>query len=194
MARSRLPRRGRAEARLDPVRWRRPGRGSLIRLASITALLVTAVLILWSGPETCAPPPTPAAGSTAARSAAAASQNAIAHGQDSARPSPVDSGGRSEEAAGGSSRATVPAGTVGVAVRLAEPTALALIHPGDRVDLLRVGDDIHEPSAVAAAALVLSVTGADDPTTGGLLVALTPAEAATAVAQPGRGFAVLIRP
>jgi len=186
MARSRLPRRGRAEARLDPVRWRRPGRGSLIRLASITALLVTAVLILWSGPETCAPPPTPAAGSTAARSAAAASQNASAHGQDSALPKPVDSGG--------SSRATVPAGTVGVAVRLAEPTALALIHPGDRVDLLRVGDDIHEPSAVAAAALVLSVTGADDPTTGGLLVALTPAEAATAVAQPGRGFAVLIRP
>jgi hypothetical protein len=77
---------------------------------------------------------------------------------------------------------------------LAEPTALALIHPGDRVDLLRVGDDSHDPSRVAAAALVLGVTGVDDLTTGGLLVALTPAEAASAVADPGRGFAVLIRP
>jgi hypothetical protein len=41
---------------------------------------------------------------------------------------------------------------------------------------------------------VLGVTGADDPTTGGLLLALTPVEAAKAVAQPGGGFAVLIRP
>jgi hypothetical protein len=88
----------------------------------------------------------------------------------------------------------VPAGTVGVPVRLAEPTALTLVRPGDHVDLLRVADDGNDASAVAASALVLGVTGADDPTTGGLLLALTPAEAAKAVAQPGGGFAVLIRP
>ncbi|HEV7960950.1 MAG TPA: hypothetical protein VGP57_00275 [Actinoplanes sp.] len=79
-------------------------------------------------------------------------------------------------------------------VRLAEPTALMLVRPGDHVDLIRVADDSHDTSAVAASALVLGVTGADDPTTGGLLLALTPAEAAKAVAQPGGGFAVLIRP
>ena len=56
MARPRRPGRGRPEARLDPIRWRRPGRGAVIRLAAIAALLVTAAVISWSGPETCASP------------------------------------------------------------------------------------------------------------------------------------------
>jgi hypothetical protein len=86
----------------------------------------------------------------------------------------------------------VPHGNVGVPVRLAEPAALSLVRPGDRVDLLSVGDGGSDP--VATAALVLKVTGADDPASGGLLLALTPAEAERAVATPGRGFAVLIRP
>ncbi len=86
----------------------------------------------------------------------------------------------------------VPRGNVGVPVRLAEPTALSLVHPGDRVDLLSVGDGDSRP--VAAAALVLKVTDDGDPATGGLLLALTPDEAQLAVASPGRGFAVLIRP
>lgn len=210
MARSRPSSRGRAEARLDPIRWR-PGRGGLIRLAVIAALLVTAALITWSAPQTCAPTATlagsPRPGPTAssgrtARLNQAPTQSAEALGPPGAVDSGGDErsggeqsgGGNTAEAPGGSGRGAVPAGTVGVAVRLAEPTALALIHPGDRVDLLRVGDGSHGPSAVAAAALVLSVTGADDPTTGGLLVALTPAEAATAIAEPGRGFAVLVRP
>lgn len=86
----------------------------------------------------------------------------------------------------------VPRGNVGVPVRLAEPAALSLVRPGDRVDLLRVDRDDSRP--VAAAALVLKVTGADDPTTGGLLLALTPAEAQLAVAAAAHGFAVVIRP
>jgi hypothetical protein len=80
-----------------------------------------------------------------------------------------------------------------VPVRLAEPAALALVRPGDRVDLLRIDDTGQGTAPVAAAALVLSVTGADDPTSGGLLLALRPTEAEKAVAAPGRGFAVLIR-
>ena len=201
MARPRLPNRGRTDARLDPIRWRRPGRGALLRVAAIAALLVMAALIAWSGPETCESTPTLAGGASTARSSWASTgrtagplDGATPRAAGQAQVDPAGSGGRTEGAAGGNGRATVPAGTVGVPVRLAEPTALALIRPGDRVDLLRVGDDSHNPSRVAAAALVLGVTGVEDLTTGGLLVALTPAEAASAVADPGGGFAVLIRP
>jgi len=87
----------------------------------------------------------------------------------------------------------VPPGSVGVPIRLADPTALSLVHPGNRVDLLRL-DETGASTAVAAAALVLRVTGAGDPTAGGLLLALSPAEAQRAVAEPGHGFAILIRP
>jgi hypothetical protein len=94
----------------------------------------------------------------------------------------------------GRSRLALPAGTLGVPIRLAEPTALALVRPGDRVDLLRVPDHQGSPATVAEAALVISVTGADDPTLGGLLLALTPAQAHRAVEEPGSSFAVLVRP
>jgi sugar/nucleoside kinase (ribokinase family) len=87
----------------------------------------------------------------------------------------------------------VPKGSVGVPIRLADPTALSLVRPGNRVDLLRV-DARRQPTAVAAAALVLNVTGAGDPTTGGLLLALTPAEAQQAVTGSDNGFAIVIRP
>jgi hypothetical protein len=155
--------RKRAEPRLDPVRWRRPSRGTLLRLAAVAVLLGTAAVISWSGSppaKTCVSPPVPSASASAG----------------APRKAPA-----------------VPAGSVGVPVRLAEPTALTLVHPGDRIDLLSV-EEGGGPVAVAAAALVLGVTGADDPTTGGLLVALNPAEAQKAVAAPGRAFAILIRP
>jgi hypothetical protein len=71
---------------------------------------------------------------------------------------------------------------------------LRLVHPGDRVDLFRVDESGGGTTSVAAAALVLGVTGADDPAAGGLLLALKPVEAQRAVATPGHGFAVLIRP
>ena len=47
---------------------------------------------------------------------------------------------------------------------------------------------------VASGALVLEVTGADDPVTGGLLLALAPDEADRAISASGRGFAIVIRP
>jgi hypothetical protein len=88
----------------------------------------------------------------------------------------------------------VPPGAVGVPIRLAEPTALKLIHPGDHVDVFRVPEAGESPQAIATAALVLGVTGAEDPTAGGLLLALTPAEARRTVTAPAGGYAVLIRP
>jgi hypothetical protein len=196
VARPRPPGRGRPEARLDPIRWRRPGRGALIRLAAIAALLVTAALISWSGPETCASTAGQtghAATATSPGSPTGPGETAAQHDPDLADSSASEKGSGTQPART-EGRAAVPADRVGVPIRLAEPTALTLVRPGDHVDLLRVAEDSHDTSAVAASALVLGVTGADDPTTGGLLLALTPAEAAKAVAQPGGGFAVLIRP
>jgi hypothetical protein len=157
------------EPRLDPARWRRPGRGVLIRLAAITLLLATAAALLWSRPAPTLPPsPTaPKVRSSEQHSTPSAAMSAPASGT------------------------AVPAGAVGVPVRLAEPAALRLLHPGDRVDLFRVGED---SAPVATAALVLQIAGVDDPTSGGLLLALTPAEAQCTVTAAGKGYAVVIRP
>lgn len=88
----------------------------------------------------------------------------------------------------------MPPGAIGVPIRLAEPAALRLVRPGDRVDVFPVPGGDGDPQAIATAALVLGVTGVDDPGTGGLLLALTPAEARRTVTAPGDGYAVLIRP
>ncbi|GIE27845.1 hypothetical protein Ait01nite_008900 [Actinoplanes italicus] len=162
-----------ADERLDPVRWRRPGRGTLLRLFSAAVLLFTAAAVLWLQPTTCVAPVTAPRSSSAATPVTPASGSA------------------------GNTRA-IPAGSVGVPVRLADPTALTVVRPGNRVDLLRIdGDrdrDRDRTVAVASAALVLEVTGADDPATGGLLLALGPDEAQRAVSATGRGFAIVIRP
>lgn len=231
-ARVRLGRR--SEPRLDPVRWRRPGAGLLIRLAVVAVLLSVAAVIAWSEPPESAtrsaslcnaapgrisssPEPAsphangrdPAAAATDGHDPAAAATDghdpvpaatdgrdpasAASDGRDPAAPN--DGQVRASAAADGRDPASaVPPGSVGVPVRLAEPTALALVRPGDRVDLLRIEEAGHGTTPVAAAALVLGVTGTDDPTTGGLLVALRPADAEKAVAAQGQGFAILIRP
>jgi hypothetical protein len=179
----------RAEPRLDPVRWRRPGRGMLMRMGAVAALLMVGAAAAWSRPPACAPAPA---------ALAAPSTGTRAPGRDAATTTP---GGASPSwpaagAATGGDRGAhpVPPDRVGVPVRLAEPTALALVHPGDRVDLLRIDGTGRGAGAVAVGAPVLDVTGADDPATGGLLLALRPGEAESAVAEQGHGFAVLIRP
>jgi hypothetical protein len=161
-----------ADERLDPVRWRRPSRGALLRLASVAVLLITAAAVLWLAPTGCVP------------------TEAVPHDSEpSARPSSAaPAPGRSVTAR------PIPSGNVGVPVRLADPTALTVVRPGNRVDLLRIDGDRDRTTAVASAALVLEVTGADDPVTGGLLLALQPAEARQAIAVSGRGFAIVIRP
>jgi hypothetical protein len=155
-------RRPRAE-RLDPVRWGRTQRSTLIRMTLAAVLLLTSAAVLWFQPPAGEPTaPSPPATTT----------------KTSEEPTPADAAG-------------IPPGKVGVPVRLADPTALILLRPGQRVDLLRPGD---RSSPVATAALVLEVAGANDPTTGGLLLALSPEEAEQAVAAANEGFAILIRP
>jgi hypothetical protein len=201
------PRRKRAEPRLDPVHWRRPGRGTLIRMIAVAALLSVGAVAAWSRAPACAPPTAAAAGpSSAATPPAAGGTRPTPDASARSQPWPGRSDATGEAGAGGKATGTVasgggdqsghpvPAGRVGVPVRLAEPTALTLVHPGDQVDLLRVDRTGHGATAVATGAPVLDVTGSDDPATGGLLVALRPAEARTAVAAQGGGFAVLIRP
>jgi hypothetical protein len=110
-------------------------------------------------------------------------------GDPASEPAPPSAAGQ------GARRPVVPAGPVGVPVRLAEATALRLVHAGDRVDLIGVDPAGGSPRPVADDALVLGVTGADDPTVGGLLLALDPAEARRTVGAPeGTRFAVLIHP
>ncbi|GGN16107.1 sugar/nucleoside kinase (ribokinase family) [Actinoplanes campanulatus] len=160
----------RSGERLDPVRWRRPSRGMLLRLAAATVLLITAAAVLWVEPSGCVP----TTATPRSSSSATGEPSAAPSGQSAARP--------------------IPPGSVGVPVRLADPTALTVVRPGNRVDLLRIDGDRDRPIPVANSALVLDVTGADDPVTGGLLLALTPDEADRAVSTPARGFAILIRP
>ncbi len=210
--------------RLDPVRWRGPRRGTLLRLAAAAALRSTAALLLWNPRSTCTPPEDTLAGSAApgnsppsaklpnAALPGAALPDAASTGdpaQSGSAPGgsglggsdPGSSNGGSSNAgdpgsgtqdAGGSapaeSTAAIPAGTVGVPVRLADPTALSMVRPGQRVDLLPApegpepGSGNPSDDPVASNALVLEVTGSDDPITG------------RALAASSRGFAILIRP
>jgi hypothetical protein len=235
----------RERQRLDPVRWSRPGRGALFRLAVVAALLTTAAVVLWSRPRACLPAalvpsarsaalapaaalgpsmihglsaalaPAAALGSSAAHAPSVPSGRGAALGPGTAAASlaadgcpgavvspPPEGAGKTPDSAepgdagppAATGRARLPLGTVGVPIRLAEPAALKLIRPGDRVDLFPLtGDDRRSPP-LASAALVLEVTGADDPATGGLLLALTPEEAERTVTNRVDGYAVLIRP
>lgn len=195
MARDSSTRRG---DRLDPVRWRAPTRGSLLRLATVAILLITAAAVLWIRPTSCAPAiiaasssPKPPGSAFAAASAGTVA-GIPAEGVGHVPPEiPADTPGVISP--GGA--ADVPPGRVGVPVRPADPAALSVVRPGNRVDLLRLEDDAgRRTTSVASNALVLDVTGKDDPLTGGLLLALTPRDAEKALAAPGRGFAILIRP
>lgn len=163
-----------------------------------------AATVMWSGPATCKPP----AEVPASRPREApASQPREATNAPSTTPSPTPARAiegsppavpgldtRSDIAASAQTEqppAPPPAGTVGVPIRLAEPSALRLVRVGDRVDVFRAGDGA---KSIADGALVLAVTGVDDPLTGGLLVALPPAAARETVKPAQGGYAVVIRP
>ena len=84
----------------------------------------------------------------------------------------------------------VPAGQVAAPVRLADLAVAALLHPGDRVDVLATDPQTGVADVVAADALVLSVTSdapagpaaAPPTTTAGLLVLAVPPETARVLA------------
>jgi hypothetical protein len=112
-------------------------------------------------------------------------------------PPPPPAAAASAPSVDASGRLAVPPGAVGVPVRLAEPAVLALVHPGDRVDLLAAGSisptptSTREPALQARDALVLGVVGAD----GAVLLALSPGHARAIVGLPdGTRFGVIVRP
>ncbi|MEJ3743196.1 flagellar biosynthesis protein FlgA [Actinomycetes bacterium KLBMP 9797] len=153
------------EPSLDPVRRPRlPRRGATLRAGLVAALLLTAAGALYL-PEP-APQPAPCPPPSAAPTRPAPDRSAL------------DQDGR----------LAVPAGAVGVPVRLAEPAALALLRPGDRVDLLAAGQP---PTVVASNALVLTVAAAE----GAVLLAVRSDQARrTAAIPPETPLTTLIHP
>lgn len=190
-------RRGEAEPRLDPVRWRLPHRGAVVRAGLTAALLLTAVAALYArepaGTADAVPTPAPAAaGAPPPGSRTPASSLPGFAPAGSAGPG---LGGSGHDGARG--WLAVPGDRVGVPVRLVEPATLAVVRPGDRVDLLAAPAGRQAtPITIAADALVLGVTADADGLPGAALyLALTRAEAERVVGAPEQArFAALVRP
>ncbi|MET8832649.1 flagellar biosynthesis protein FlgA [Micromonospora sp. NPDC004540] len=161
------------EAALRPARWRGLPRGrTLLRVTLVAVLLGLAAAVLRT-PGGCPPGTTPAVAPTPA-------------------VTPTAGGDRPSGAL------PLPAGAVGVPIRLAEPAALAVLRPGARVDLLVVpaGGAAGSATLLAPRALVLDVVGAAGAVDGSsaLYLALRPEQAQRAVGLPeGSRFAVVVR-
>lgn len=173
---------GDTDGRLGPHRWpARPRPATMLRAGLIAALLALAAGVLHAG----GPPTSPSASDPATSGLPA-----------SGAPDPAAPAG---DLAGGPDRRAqlaVPAGSVGVPVRLAEPAALTVVQPGSRVDLLAApagGSRPDDPVQVAEDALVLGVVGIDGTTA--LYLALSPDQARQAVGMPeGTRFGIFVRP
>jgi hypothetical protein len=154
--------------RLDPVsRLRLPRRATTIRAALVTVLLLTAAGVLYARDDP-APAPVPAH----------ADPPATAAPEPDPTPDPA-------------ARLPIPDGLVGVTVPLGDPASLAMLRPGDRVDLLAIPAAGGDPVPLADAAAVLAV----DPAAAALLLALTPEQGRAAVSASTTGtFAVIVRP
>lgn len=181
----------------------------------VAALLLTAAAALYAGEPACPSPTTaertpgahaPASGDRPSTDGTPEARNpggstpthsgSHQRGSDRSGPTHSDPDDGSSSDPSGSERPTfgawdarlaAPPGTVGVPVRLADPAALALVRPGDRVDLLVAG---RPPGVHATDALVLAVA-LDE---GGLLLALGPAQARkTATAPPTTAFTIIVR-
>lgn len=164
------------EPSLDPSRW--PGLprvGAVARGVLVAALLTAAAGVLYTGePEASCPAP-------------AAPSPPIQASAPGAGASPVPG------------RPALPPGLVGVAVRLTEPAALAVVQPGVLVDLLAVpasgATRARESTLVAARALVLDVVGAGEADGApALYLALRPEQAQRTVEMPeSTRFAIIVR-
>ncbi|MGI5213274.1 flagellar biosynthesis protein FlgA [Plantactinospora sp. CA-290183] len=195
---------------LRPSRWpSRPAGGPLLRWALVAALLLLAGGILYlSQPQvSCSDG---RAGAVRPASSTAPTATGVAGPATPARPSSAGPGTSSGPHGGASSgpdggrggALPLPAGAVGVPIRLAEPAALAVVRPGIRVDLLAVPADDRSarstaPTLVAGRALVLDVLdqAADDAVAGALYLALAPEQARRAVGMPApTRFAIIVRP
>jgi hypothetical protein len=184
-----------AAARLDPVgRLRLPRRPALLRAAAAAALLVTAAAVLYAGGD---PPPAgagQAGGAPASPGSATPDRSNLEH-QDPVQPAPdPDWPGPDPDLPGsawpGPERLAIPDGLVGVPVSLSEPARLAVLRPGDRVDLLAISAAGGEPAPLASGAPVLAV----DHAAAALLLAVTEEQGwAVASTPPTTTFAVIVR-
>jgi len=182
-----------AAPRLDPVgRLRLPRRPTLLRALLVAVLLLTAAGVLYAGAD----PARPAPASAPRPSPDPDSGPGAGAGAPPGRPPPATPGNSPELPAGtaagspGPDRLPIPAGQVGVPVPLGDPGRLAVLHAGDRVDLLAVPTTGGDPVLLATGALVLAV----EPAAATLLLAATPAQARQVLSvPPATTFAVVIR-
>ncbi|ROT32029.1 flagellar biosynthesis protein FlgA [Micromonospora sp. HM5-17] len=190
---------------LRPSRWP-PRLGSVpaLRWALATVLVLVAIGLLYLREPTCTD-------TTAGRAATGAGSPGAGPSRSTAGPDPRDqttgagTPGGTTPGAGDPGTPTggtagrplpVPAGTVGVPIRLAEPAALAVARPGIRVDLLAVADEspATKPILVAGRALVLDVL-TQEGSASALYLALKPDEARRALVLPGATrFAIIVQP
>lgn len=185
-----------------------PGGRTLLRAGLVAALLGLAAAVLHT-PTGCPPSRAPA-GATDAGGSTDPDRARPTDGSGKAGPLPTDAPGASDalptgapgvsDGSGTNGRTSplpLPAGAVGVPVRLAEPAALAVVRPGARVDLLAAtpGGAATEATLLAPAALVLDVLGAGATDgSSALYLALRPDQAQRAVGLPeNTRFAIVVR-
>ncbi|MFB6395188.1 flagellar biosynthesis protein FlgA [Polymorphospora lycopeni] len=175
----RRTRSGDADGALTPVRWPgRPRPATVLRAALVAVLLALAAAVLTARAD---PDRTAACGPPIA-----------------ADPTGPPSGGSFPAPDAPPGRLAVPAGSVGVPVRPAEPAALAVVRPGSRIDLLALpagagAQPAPEPLRLATGALVLDVVAVDGATA--LYLALTPDQANRTLGMPETTrFGVVVPP
>ncbi|MDG4791718.1 hypothetical protein O7626_38495 [Micromonospora sp. WMMD1102] len=221
----------RRDATLSPARWSPPGIGSVLRwlLVGTLSALAFGFLLLRAPASSCPAPQSGAAAdrATATPDPAGAADDQPAATGEAAGPTPSGGpaggttsasppgagpspgggpAGRPGAAPGGpglptGSAVPVPAGTVGVPIRLAEPAALTVARPGARVDLLAApgGDPagrVPKPTVLATRVLVLDVLGPGqtDGAASAIYLALRPEQAHRAVGMPeSTRFAIVVR-
>lgn len=178
----------------------RPSRGIVVRAVLVTALLALAFGVLYASPAdgTCPPDPGTADSGTADSGPVRPPEPSPAKSPDD--PAPPNEAAPPDGAAppGPTGRLPLPAGAVGVPVRLTEPAALAFVSPGSRVDLLVVpatSAGAGQPRLLASDALVLDVVSpeATDGSAAAYL-ALQPDQAHRTVSTPADArFAIVVR-
>jgi hypothetical protein len=162
-----------------------------LRLVLVAVLLLTAAGALRTGaagPATAEGPSRSGRSTTPPAPLPAAMPPAAAPGAGLGAPPGAAPG--APPGAERSGRLPIPDGLVGVPVRLADPASLAMLQPGDRVDLLAL-PATGDPVPVAGNVLVLAL----DHATAALLLALSASQGHEVMAAGGAtGFGVILRP
>lgn len=185
--------------RLDAPRvWLpRGGRRGWVRATCVGALVVTAAAILLLSRADAArradpgAPAVPGRSTSVAPPAGGSSTEAAAPADDRAAGTPSAAGTAGDGCRVG--EVAPPPGAVGFPLRLPDPAVLAVVHAGQRVDVL-VRSDGGTADVVAADLAVLCSVGTAGEPDGVLYLAVSPAQAAALAAiGPGARFSVTVR-